>query len=172
VPEPDAALTAALLQLSAHAERLNELSSRLDDLVAPADDDDAPQYTPTATPPFWRLDGPDRDASVARLRSWVDQIYRPGYGYVSRMLADCWEQHPLCLYLLDWLSELWSVLYLQPCRTAGTLAGQAEWHVRLVVIAAEQMHRETTRCPHATDRRASPIATSRSADRPGRLQDL
>ena len=172
MPEPDAALTAALLQLSAHAERLNELSSRLDDLAPVGDDDDPQLYTPSRTPPFWRLDGPDRDASVARLRSWVDQIYRPGYGYISRMLADCWEQHPLCLYLLDWLSELWSVLYLQPSRTAGTLAGQAEWHVRLVVIAAEQMHRETTRCPHATDRRASPIAMSRSADRPGRPQDL
>jgi hypothetical protein len=171
VPEPDAALTAALLQLSAHAERLNELSSRLDDLE-PVGDDDPLLYTPSTTPEFWRLDGPDRDASVARLRSWVEQIYRPGYGYLSRLLGDCWEQHPLCLYLLDWLSELWSVLYLQPRRTAGTLAGQAEWHVRLVAIAAEQMHRETTRCPHANDRRANPIAMSRSADRPGHLQDF
>ncbi|HET7015979.1 MAG TPA: hypothetical protein VFI65_18800 [Streptosporangiaceae bacterium] len=166
-PGPDQALTAALLQLAAHAERLNELSARLDDL---AQDDDA--YTPSTTPLFWRLDGPDRDASVARLRSWVEQIYRPGYGYLARTLADCWEQHPLCLYLLDWLSELWSVLYLHPRRTAGTLAGQAEWHIRLVVAAAEQMHRETTRCPHANDRRTNPRATSWVSDRPGRPQDF
>ena len=66
--------------------------------------------------------------------------------------SDCWEQHPLCLYILDWLSELWSVLYLAPARTAGTLAGQAEWHTRLLTAAAEQLARETRRCAHSTAR--------------------
>jgi hypothetical protein len=88
----------------------------------------------------------------------VEQVYRPGYGHLAASLGDCWEQHPLCLYILDWLSELWSVLYLAPARTAGTLAGQAEWHTRLLAAAAEQLARETRRCAHSTARHR-PAAT-------------
>ena len=95
-------------------------------------DGDRPGYQPSAAPQFWKLDGPARDEAIGRLRAWVEQVYRPGYGHLAATLGDCWEQHPLCLYTLDWLSELWSVLYLQPARTAGTLAGQAEWHTRLL----------------------------------------
>ena len=83
-------------------------------------------------------------------------MYRPGYGHLAASLGDCWDQHPLCLYILDWLSELWSVLYLAPARTAGTLAGQAEWHTRLLAAAAEQLARETRGCAHA-----HPPATAR-----------
>jgi hypothetical protein len=173
------ALAAALLQLSAHAGQLAELSTLgaalrstqegqaeiLADLVGQLDelapgDDDAVVYTPCGTPQFWRLSegDPAREASVARLRAWVEQIYRPGYGHLAASLGACWDQHPLCLYTLDWLSELWSVLYLQPRRTAGTLAGQGEWQVRLLAAAAELMKRETTRCPHANDRRARSLS--------------
>jgi hypothetical protein len=42
------------------------------------------------------------------------------------------------------------VLYLQPTRTTGTLAGQAEWQTRLLTAVAEQMAAETARCEHAT----------------------
>ena len=45
------------------------------------------------------------------------------------------------------------MLYLQPTRTAGTLAGQAEWHTRLLTAAAEQLAAETRRCGHAATRR-------------------
>ena len=93
-------------------------------------DGDGSGYQPPAAPKFWKLDGPARDAAIGKLRAWVEQVYRPGYGHLSASLGECWEQHPLCLYILDWLSELWSVLYLAPARTAGTLAGQAEWHTR------------------------------------------
>jgi hypothetical protein len=44
------------------------------------------------------------------------------------------------------------VLYLQPARTTGTLAGQAEWQTRLLTAAAEQMAAETSRCEHAIPR--------------------
>jgi hypothetical protein len=80
----------------------------------------------------------------------VEQVYRPGYGHLAAGLGECWEQHALCLYILDWLSELWSVLYLAPARTAGTLAGQAEWHTRLLTAAAGQLARETRGCAHRT----------------------
>jgi hypothetical protein len=119
----------------------------------PADGDDGrPAYQSSAPPKFWKLDGPARDQAISRLRAWVEQVYRPGYGYLAASLGECWEQHPLCLYILDWLSELWSVLYLAPARTQGTLAGQAEWHTRLLVAAAEQLARETRGCAHVTSR--------------------
>lgn len=105
-------------------------------------------YEPTAAPNWWKLSDADRDTAIAKLRAWVVQIYRPGYGHLARGLCDCWDQHPLCLYVLDWLSELWSVLYLQPARTAATLAAQAEWHTRLLPAAAAQLAQETRGCHH------------------------
>jgi hypothetical protein len=154
VPDPEA-LAAALVQLSEHAGRLAELEARLDDLAAVDRGGEAPGYEPTPVPRLWNMDDPTREATTARLRAWVEQIYRPGYGYLAAALSACWDQHPLCLYTLDWLSELWSVLYLQPKRTAGTLAGQAEWQTRLLSAAADQMARETRRCAHAGHLRAS-----------------
>jgi hypothetical protein len=115
-----------------------------------AADGDGSGYQPPAAPKFWKLDGPAREAAIGKLRAWVEQVYRPGYGHLAASLGECWEQHPLCLYTLDWLSELWSVLYLAPTRTAGTLAGQAEWHTRLLAAAAEQLARETRGCTHGT----------------------
>jgi hypothetical protein len=115
-------------------------------------DGDGPAYQPLAAPKFWKLDGPARDQAISRLRAWVEQVYRPEYGHLAASLGECWEQHPLCLYILDWLSELWSVLYLAPTRTAGTLAGQAEWHTRLLAAAAGQLARETRGCTHGTSR--------------------
>ena len=116
----------------------------------PADGGKAAGYRPSAAPKFWKLDGPARDQAITKLRAWVEQVYRPGYGHLAASLGDCWDQHPLCLYVLDWLSELWSVLYLAPGRTGGTLAGQAEWHIRLLTVAAEQLARETRGCAHGT----------------------
>jgi hypothetical protein len=114
----------------------------------PGGDSGQAAYQPPTAPKFWRLDGPARDQAIGKLRAWVEQVYRPGYGHLAASLGDCWDQHPLCLYTLDWLSELWSVLYLAPARTAGTLAGQAEWHTRLLAAAAEQFARETRGCAH------------------------
>ena len=94
----------------------------------------------------------DLEQAIAKLRAWVQQVYRPELGWLSASLDDCWEQHPLCLYALDWLSELWSVLYLQHRRTTATLAGQAEWQTRLLPAVAEQLTRETSRCEHASGR--------------------
>ena len=204
--EPEG-LAAALLQLSAHAEKLSALDHReaahvaevgeriatltalanamkgtiegqaeilagltgLDvqvagltarlDQIAPGDDGDLAVYQPAAPTRFWKLGGQARQDAIAKLRAWVEHVYRPGYGHLSATLGSCWEQHPLCLYTLDWLSELWSVLYLQPRRTTGTLAGQAEWQTRLLTAAAEQMTRETSRCEHAVARQRGPART-------------
>ena len=122
----------------------------LADLAAPpAGADAAGRYSPAAGPRWWKPADPGRGEAVARLRSWVETVYRPGYGHLAAGLGECWDQHPLCLYILDWLSELWSVLYLTPARTQASLAGQAEWHTRLLAAAAGQLARETSRCRHA-----------------------
>jgi hypothetical protein len=130
-------------------QQVAALAAKLTDL-APAHthrEDDSYQPAPTAR--WWKLTGDDRDLALARLRAWVEQIYRPGFGHLAAALGPCWEQHPLCLYGLDWLMELWSILYLAPDRTAGTVASQAEWQTRLLPALAEQMYLETTRCQHA-----------------------
>jgi hypothetical protein len=136
-------------------ERVIALAARLDEIAPGADDSDHAYY-PSPSPRFWKLDGEAREDAIGRLRAWVEHVYQPGYGQLAASLAACWEQHPLCLYVLDWLSELWSVLYLQPLRTTGTLAGQAEWQTRLLTAAAEQMAAETARCEHAALRGGSP----------------
>src|ERR1022692_4088468 len=105
------------------------------------DETDGPSYRPVPPPRWWKLTAAEREAALDRLRAWVDQVYRPGYGQLAATLPACWEQHPLCLYILDWLSELWSVLYLAPRRNSSTLAAQSEWQTRLLPAAAEQMAR-------------------------------
>ena len=151
----------ALAALDSLERRITALAQQADGRTA-RDGDDPPVYEPSAAPRWWKLDEPERDQAIAKLRAWVGQVYRPGYGHLASGLGECWEQHPLCLYVLDWLSELWSVLYLRPGRTAGTLAGQAEWHTRLLAAAAEQLGRETRGCRHS--------ATGyRAADRTGSL---
>jgi hypothetical protein len=147
---------------ASHAQTLtafDDLDRQVAELAAAASDhdrdrgdDDRPGYQPPAAPKFWKTGGPARDQAVGKLRAWVEQVYRPGYGHLAAGLGDCWDQHSLCLYILDWLSELWSVLYLAPARTAGTLAGQAEWHTRLLPAAAGQLARETRGCAHGTGR--------------------
>jgi hypothetical protein len=110
---------------------------------------DTDAYRPAPAPRWWKLQGQARDEALARLRAWVEQIYRPGYGHLAAALGLCWDQHPLCLYGLDWLMELWSALYLTEQRRPPVLASQAEWQTRLLPALAEQMYLETTRCQHA-----------------------
>ena len=64
--------------------------------------------------------------------------------------------------------ELWSLLYLVPERTAGTVASQAEWQTRLLPALAEQMYLETTRCQHAQQPRTQQPPSARSFRPPQR----
>ena len=113
---------------------------------------DADGYHPQPAPAWWKLAADGRQEPVARLRAWVEQVYRPGYGHLAATLAPCWASHDLCLYGLDILSELWSVLYLQPRRTAGLLSAQAEYQARILPALAAQLMTETTRCGHTPAR--------------------
>jgi hypothetical protein len=142
---------AALLDtLNGLDQQVSALAARLSDIPATGNhDEESEPYQPAAAARWWKLDGAERDQALARLRAWVDQVYRPGYGHLASALGPCWEQHPLCLYGLDWLMELWSALYLPTERRTAVLASQAEWQTRLLPALAEQMYLETTRCQHA-----------------------
>jgi len=162
-------ITAVLDQLAAHAEQiarldaresgnhaavsqriaeLATLAARLDQLT-PGGADRARCHVPEPVPRWWKLAGPEREQAIARLRAWVDQVYRPGYGQLATALGPCWDQHALCLYALDILAELWSVLYLGGDRTPAVLSAQAEYQARILPALAGQMAVETRRCAHA-----------------------
>jgi hypothetical protein len=109
---------------------------------------DPDAYSPGPAPAWWTLAAADRSEPVARLRAWVEQVYRPGYGHLAAGLGPCWPAHDLCLYGLDIASELWSVLYLQPARTPALVSAQAEYQARVLPALADQLRTETNRCGH------------------------
>ena len=106
-------------------------------------------YSPGPAPAWWKLSADARREPVTRLQAWVEQVYRPGYGHLAASLGPCWEQHDLCLYGLDILAELWSVLYLQPSRSPGLVSAQAEYQARVLPALADQLRIETNRCGHS-----------------------
>ena len=121
-------IAAILDQLAAHHEQLTRLSRTLDEHAAALDR--AHRHHPRrrrprrATTPTRRRSGgssrPRRRAEpIARLRAWVEQVYRPGYGHLAATLGPCWEAHDLCLYGAGHRGQLWSVLYLQPAADPG-----------------------------------------------------
>ena len=118
----------------------------------------------TPAPPWWNP-GDDRCADAAeRLRDWVDEVYRPVFGYLGAMLGDCWDRHPLCLAYLDVLHEAWCLLYL-PTRDPKMVFAQLDWLTRPLLQAAEVMARETSGCRSAAT--ASPASPPPPRSRPG-----
>ena len=136
--------------------RLEDLDRQVADLAAQLSGtgsaEDLGGYRPGPAPKWWKLTGQARQEPVARLRAWVEQVYRPGYGQLAATLGPCWEAHDLCLYGLDILAELWSVLYLHDTRTPALLSAQAEYQTRILPALAEQLMTETSRCGHAQAR--------------------
>jgi hypothetical protein len=112
-------------------------------------------YRPAPPVRWWEVHGEDREAAVDRLQAWVRDVYVPGYGHLAAALPACWAEHPLCLYSLDVLSELWMVLYLTPRRSPGSLAGQAEWQTRILPLYVSQMAAEANGCDHGSQARRS-----------------
>ena len=141
--------------------RLQDPDRQGADVTTPADRDFG-RYRPGPAPAWWKLTAAERQEPVARLQSWVEQIYRPGYGHLAATLGPCWASHDLCLYGLDILADLWSVLYLQPGRTSGLLSAQAEYQARILPALADQLRLETSRCGHPRTP-APAISRTRSA---------
>jgi hypothetical protein len=142
---------AILASLDDLGNQVTALTTRLAEAAQNQRDADSRQFATAAAPKWWKMTRPQREHALNRLRAWVEQIYQPGYGQLAALLPACWERHPACLYTLDWLSELWTVLYLAPQRDAPILAAQAEWHTRLLPAAANQMASEATSCGHSPD---------------------
>jgi len=158
---PTVNLAGVLVQLAEHAESIARLEGTVDALTETAadlralvegDEGGGIPYRPIPAPRWWLLTGDERQAATDRLAAWVEQVYRPGYGHLAARLPPCWREHSFCLYMLDWLSELHSVLYLKPRRTGGDLASQAEWQSRLLPAAAEAMAAEAQACGHQRGR--------------------
>ena len=100
--------------------RLEALDLQVTDLAAQMLLTARPRPTPYRSgPPWWKLPADQRREPLSRLRAWVEQVYRPGYGHLAATLGPCWDAHDLCLYGLDILADLWSVLYLQPSAAPG-----------------------------------------------------
>jgi hypothetical protein len=153
-PDP---IAAVLDQLAAHHDQIARLDRTVQDLQgtlakltdsAPADQDGDDNLA-NPVPKWWKLPAEQRREPLSRLRAWVEQVYRPGYGHLAATLGPCWEAHDLCLYGLDILAELWSVLYLQHRRSAGLLSAQAEYQARILPALSAQFMTETTGCGHA-----------------------
>jgi hypothetical protein len=115
-------------------------------------------YQPIPAPRWWRLQGRERAEALARLRAWVETVFRPGYGHLAEQVGPCWEQHDLCLYQLAWLSEMHTAIFLAPGRV---LASEADWHTRFMPAAVALMAEETGRCDHL---HREPAAERRGGD--------
>ena len=102
-------------------------------------------YQPIPAPRWHLLQGRERAEALVRLRSWVETVFRPGYGHLAGQVGPCWEQHDLCLYQLAWLSEMHTAIFLAPERL---LPAEADWHTRLLPAAVALMAEETGRCDH------------------------
>ena len=113
-------------------------------------------HRPGPAPAWWKLAAAERQESIARLQAWMEQVYRPGYGHLAATIGPCWPSHDLCLYGLDILSGLWSVLYLQPSRSARLLSAQAEYQARILPALTAQLMTETSRCGHPRSRIPAP----------------
>jgi hypothetical protein len=177
----DGALQSVVLQLTQTAEKLADLERLVTELgadirqqaertarlqvleealaaltvrvaeVLPDEQGSARVYAPRPAPRWWNLTGQARESEIGRLRGFVEQVYRPGFGHLAARLRPCWASHDLCLYCLDIAAELHAVLYLQSRRTASLLNGQAEYATRVLPALADLMSTETSSgCQHHT----------------------
>ena len=153
-----------LESLDGLGESVALLAAQVAELLPPTEDEPGRGYTPRPSVHWWTIKDDERRKAVARLGAFVEQVYRPHYGHLAALLGACWAEHPLCLVQLDWLSELHSVLYFQPKRSAALLSAQAEFATRIMPAVSEQFRVETSRCTH----RAAPAAAHGSAWRGAR----
>jgi hypothetical protein len=151
--EHHAAVSGRLAELSDQAAALGcviqEHAAALTRLAATSQAGPDPNdYCPGPAAAWWKLAAADRAEPVARLRAWVEQVYRPGYGHLAAGLGPCWPAHDLCLYGLDIAAELWSALYLRPDRSPALVSAQAEYQARILPALADQLRLETNTCGH------------------------
>lgn len=128
------------------AEAVAELQEQVRSLLPPNVPED--RYWPVPTPQWWDYSAEQREEALQRIRGWVEHIYRPYYGELSKGLGVCWESHPFCIITLDWLAEFWNLLYLNANRVPGTVTAQGDFSTRILLPAARQLIEETSSCNH------------------------
>jgi hypothetical protein len=159
---PDDVLRGVLVRLAEAEQKITALKAA--QAEAPQDGDEGEEKHQIApSPRLWEMTPDERREVTKRLRVWVAQVLRPGYGHLAARLGDCWEHHDLCLYLLDWLSQMHGFLYQPGERGWGMLAGQADWHTRFVVAVVAQLQEETQTCDHLPQRGRGAVVTALSA---------
>jgi hypothetical protein len=126
---------------------LSRMSSQISMLAAPAGETDGDNtgYRVNPPPPWWKPADQRCQDTADRVADWIQEVYRPVFGYLADLLAPCWRQHPLCLTYLDVLHEAWCLLYLQH-RDPKMVFAQLDWLTRSLLQAAEVMANETKRC--------------------------
>lgn len=146
-----AALTGRADEIEQHLSEVNTLlgrmSGQISALIAPPGEgeEDQPGYQVNQPPPLWKPADQRCQDTADRLADWIDDVYRPVYGYLVDLLAPCWRRHPLCLAYLDVLHEAWCLLYLNQ-RDPKMVFAQLDWLTRSLLQAAEVMANETRRC--------------------------
>jgi hypothetical protein len=75
------------------------------------------------------LDEAARAEAVTRIGAWVDSVYRQQFPRAGD-IAPCWADHPVCVVLLDVLSQLHAALYHGTQRSWGVVHNQGELYVR------------------------------------------
>jgi hypothetical protein len=145
-----------------HTDELAELSQRLADVRSDVDallaDHGGRGHTPVPAPRWHELEGEARDAAIARLRGWVEHIFRPVYGHLAANLGPCWAEHGLALVVLDHLSETWAVLFARETRPQRVLSAQLEFLLRYLPAAADMLRAETLACRKHGQRRPGAAA--------------
>jgi len=136
-----------LAEVTGLLDRMSGQISTLTESDRGADDQRGYQVNPP--PPWWKPDDQRCQDTADRLADWVQDVYRPVYGYLADLLAPCWQEHPLCLAYLDVLHEAWCLLYLQQ-RDPKMVVAQLDWLNRSLLQAAEVMANETKRCRDLT----------------------
>ena len=148
---------------------LEHMSGQIDALATPdgKSQGNTTAYQVNPSPPWWRPADDRCQDTAARLADWVQEVYRPVFGYLADLLAPCWAQHPLCLAYIDTLHEAWCLLYLTG-RDPKMVFAQLDWLTRPLLQAAEVMATETRTC-RDTGHHRTPEQSTAAAVRPAWL---
>jgi len=146
-----------LTEVSGLLAHMSEQVAALTARASQPKEDSGPAYQVNPAPPWWKPGDERCQDAVTRLADWVDEVYRPVFGYLGGLLAPCWPQHPLCLVYLDALHEAWCLLYL-PERDPKMVFAQLDWLTRSLLQAAEVISNETRACrDHGSHRTPSQV---------------
>ena len=77
---------AILASLDGLDAQVASLAAHLTDLADSEEESNADRYQPVPPPRWWQLTGSERETALDRLRAWVEQAYRPGYGQLAAAL--------------------------------------------------------------------------------------